>query len=143
MSPPGRSRPPAFEEVDHTADRALVVRGRSLEELFRNAACGMNRLLGFRPEPRGERQTRRIDLEAIDPESLLVSWLSELAYFAETESLGFERFEFERFSPTALSAVGFGRKAAEMEKAVKAVTYHNLAIRREGGQYSATIVFDV
>lgn len=136
-------RPPAFEEVDHTADRALVVRGRSLQELFENAAFGMNRILGFRPAPGGEMQVKRIDLEAIDAESLLVCWLSELAYYAETESVGFERFEFERFSPTALSAAAFGRKAAEMEKAVKAVTYHDLAIRSEGGEFTATIVFDV
>ncbi len=143
MPPDASPGPPAFEEVDHTADRAIVARGASLQELFENAARGMNAILGFRPDPGAAPEARRIALEAVDAEGLLVSWLSELAFLAETESLGFERFGFERFSPTALAATAFGRKAAAMEKLIKAVTYHDLAIRREGGIYTARIVFDV
>ncbi len=143
MAPDPPPEPPAFEEVEHTADRAITARGRTLEELFGNAARGLNLVLGFRPEPGARSEAKRIALGAVDTEGLLVSWLGELAYLAESESFGGERFLFERFSPTALEARVLGRRAAALEKAVKAVTYHDLAIRREGGLYTATIVFDV
>jgi SHS2 domain-containing protein len=35
----------AFEEIEHTADWALRIRGRDLRELLINAARGMSRLL--------------------------------------------------------------------------------------------------
>jgi hypothetical protein len=39
------NEPDAFEEVEHTADWALRVRGRDLRELLVNAARGMSCLL--------------------------------------------------------------------------------------------------
>jgi len=144
MTHPPHTRGPIrrFEEVEHTADRALRICGRDLAELFTNAALGMNSLMrsaaGGRPSV-----AKEIELEAIDAESLLVAWLSELAFWAETESLLFTRFEFLRISPTRLSAVVRGDRVGAFEKHVKAVTFHNLDIRSEAGGLTTTVVFDV
>ena len=83
----------AFEEVEHTADRALRIYGRSLEELLVNAARGLNSLMGADPGIESELQEMSITLDAMDAESLLVEWLSELAYWAETEMLVFKNFD--------------------------------------------------
>jgi SHS2 domain-containing protein len=128
--------------VEHTADRALRIYGRDLAELFTNAALGVYSLM--RPAAAGPPSvTQEIELEAIDAESLLVAWLSELAFWAETESLVFTRFEFLGISPTRLRAVARGDRVGAFEKHVKAVTFHNLVIRSEAGGVTATVVFDV
>jgi len=132
-----------FEEVEHTADRALRIHGRDLSELFANAADGMNSLM--RPAGTGDadRIAKRIELEALDPESLLVAWLSELAFWAETECLVFSRFDFLELSATRLRADIHGSRADGLEKHIKAVTFHDLAIRRGPEGLVVTVVFDV
>jgi len=131
-----------FEEVEHTADRALRIGGQNLAELFMNAALGMNSLMGSAAGG-GTAVAKKIELEAIDAESLLVAWLGELAFWAETESLVFTQFEFLRISPTRLSAVARGGCVAALEKHVKAVTFHNLEIRPGAAGLTTTVVFDV
>jgi SHS2 domain-containing protein len=137
------SGPRRFEEVEHTADRALHICGRDLPELFANAASGMNSLMMSTDSGGPGSVAKTIVLEAMDAESLLVAWLSELAFWAETASLVFSRFEFGELSPTRLRAVIRGDPVPTLDKHVKAVTFHNLAVRRTPEGLSVTVVFDV
>lgn len=132
-----------FEVVDHTADWALRVYGRNLEQLLRHAAQGMNSLMVANLETVTVTETRHIALEVYDPETLLVDWLTELAYWAEMERLVFTAFEMTAVSPTHLSAIVRGGTAVKLEKHIKAVTYHNLEIIQTKEGLEATIVFDV
>jgi len=132
-----------FEEIEHTADRALRIRGRNLEELLINAARGLLTILNPAPSAGDRTATRVIDLEALDAETLLVKWLSELAFWAETEMLVFDRFDIEQVSPTHLRALARGGKVDRLERHVKAVTFHDLAIRRDPEGLRVTVVFDV
>jgi SHS2 domain-containing protein len=133
-----------YEELPHTADRALRIFGRDLSELLVNAARGMYSLMApARAAPAAPETARSIAIEALDAEALLVAWLSELLFFAESERLVFERFEFGALAPERLSARAAGRPAAGFEVLVKAVTYHALAIRAVPGGLTATVVFDV
>ena len=131
-----------FEEVEHTADRALRICGRDLAELFANAALGMNSLM-LSAAPGRPSVAKEIELEAIDAESLLVAWLSELAFWAETASLIFTHFEFLSISRTRLRARIRGDSVDSLEKHVKAVTFHNIQIRSEEDGLTTTVVFDV
>jgi SHS2 domain-containing protein len=130
-----------FTEIGHTADWALQVRAPDLPALFRLAAEGMFALMEVDLEP-GPRVARSIELSGIDTESLLVSFLSEVLYLGEIEGLGFDRFDVT-LRDSALQAVVEGAPLAGQKKSIKAVTYHNLAIRRAPGGFSVTIVFDV
>jgi SHS2 domain-containing protein len=142
-TPSDDSGPRRFEEVEHTADRALRIHGRDLPELFVNAAAGMNSLMLSSDCGGVGTVEKTIELEAIDAESLLVAWLSELAFWAETASLIFSRFDIMELSPTRLKTVIRGDQLTTIEKHVKAVTFHNLAIRRTSEGLSVTVVFDV
>ena len=82
-------------------------------------------------------------LEAMDTETLLVDWLSELAYWAESEMLVFHEFKIESVSPTHLRARMYGTRVAQLEKHIKAVTYHNLEVVQTENGLTATVVFDV
>jgi protein archease len=132
-----------FEEIEHTADRALRIRGRNLEELLINAAGGLLAIMNPVPSACDNTATRVIDLEALDAETLLVNWLSELAFWAETERLVFDRFDVEQVSPTHLRTIARGGRAERLERHVKAVTFHNLDIVRTAQGLTATVVFDV
>ena len=131
-----------YREIDHTADWALDVWAPSLEALFVEAARGMYALAGAAPGE-GPRTQRTIALAAGDAESLLVAWLQELLYFTESEGLAFDEFRLARLDSERLEAEVAGAPAAHLEKVIKAVTYHNLAIRVTEAGYAVTIVFDV
>lgn len=132
-----------FEEIEHTADNALLVSGRSWEELLTNAAHGMNSLMVMDVSAIGTQIPKQVTVEAPDAEGLLVEWLSELAYWAEKELLVFTRFEFHQASSTFAQATLFGGHIQKVQKHIKAVTYHNLEIVRTGKGLTATVVFDV
>jgi SHS2 domain-containing protein len=132
-----------FEEIEHTADWALRVRGHDLRELLVNAARGMSRLLVSDLTVISTDVQRRFELDAFDAESLLVEWLSELAYWAEAEMLVFREFDLRQVTPTHLEAVVRGGRAPNLQKQIKAVTYHNLEIIATDNGLEATVVFDV
>jgi SHS2 domain-containing protein len=132
-----------FEEVEHTADEALRIFGNNLTELFLSAAAGLTHLMAADVSEIATEIKKNIELNAIDAESLLVEWLGELAYWAESEMLVFKKFRIQKATPTYLQAKIFGGKISRLEKHIKAVTYHNLKIIETGNGFEATIVFDV
>jgi len=139
----GPFRGVAFKEIAHTADRALRIYGSGLQELLLNAAGGLNSLLVQDHHAFCPQEERSFELDAIDAESLLVEWLSELAYWAETELLVFHKFDLHSVSPTHVKATLHGSRVARLENHIKAVTYHNLKIVQTDEGLTATVVFDV
>jgi SHS2 domain-containing protein len=131
-----------FEEVEHTADIAIRVRGRDLAELFANAAYGMACQLA---DPGGVDLTieRPVALQAYDAETLLVAWLGELLYLGERDECVFIDFDMREVIPTRLRAVVRGGAVREYRRHVKAVTFNELEIRRTEAGYETTVVFDV
>ncbi|MGD9226810.1 MAG: archease, partial [Desulfobacterales bacterium] len=130
-------------EIEHTADRALRVFGINLLELFNSAAQGMIGLMVADLSKVPLDVEKSIELTAIDAESLLVEWLSELAYWADAEMLIFNTFRIQNVSATHLKARILGGRVPELKKQIKAVTYHNLKIIKTSQGLEATIVFDV
>lgn len=140
-----------WEEIPHTADWSLRVRGRSLEELFINAALGMASLVAdlTQVEPAGE---RHIEVEAATLSGLLVAWLNELIFYTDVEGIVFYNFTLSELrepgDPAAgewarLEANATAGKPPSLLKAIKAVTHHYATITREGELYQVDLVFDV
>ena len=97
-----------FEEVEHTADKALRIFGTNLTDLLLNAAAGLTHLMAADVSEIATEIEKFIELDAIDAESLLVEWLSELAYWAESEMLVFKEFRIKKATATHLQAKLFG-----------------------------------
>jgi len=134
-----------YEELQHTADWAVRVWADDLSGLFAESARAMNALSGVKliggPRTRAVQRGR-----AIDVESLLVAFLSELLYQLESEGLGFEDFHVgvtEESGQQSYKADMQGAQFAAVEKPIKAVTYHNMKIERTERGYETEIVFDV
>lgn len=130
-----------FRELEHTADWEIEVWSPDLPGLFEQAARGMYALSGTLLAP-GPRCIQSLEVKAHDPESLLVSFLSELLYRGEKEGLGFDRFEL-RLQDDQLSAQLEGAPILSCNKEIKAVTYHRMKIQETKKGLRVNIVFDV
>ena len=130
-----------YYEIEHTADWALTVFAPDLPGLLEQAARGMSTLSGTTLQP-GPRGVRDLSVIGYDPEHLLVKFLTEILYFGEEESLGFDRFNLI-LNDLTLTAYLIGAPIAAQQKEIKAVTYHNLHIHPTERGLEATIVFDV
>lgn len=132
-----------FTVVEHTADWALQVRGRSLHDLLLSAAWGMNSLLVADLTKVHPASERSLEVGTFDRESMLVEWLSELAFLAERDRYIACEFTLEIVSPELLRAKLRGDTVPKLQKHIKAVTYHNLEVVATPDGLEATIVFDV
>ena len=130
-----------FEEISHTADWSVRVWAQDLPSLFAESARAMNALAGTRTS-HGPRVKRTFKSEGPDVESLLVAFLSELVYYQEQENLAFDTFDTQ-LSDEQISVNMEGAQITAIDKAIKAVTYHNLKIEETGRRVEVVIVFDV
>ena len=130
-----------FEEIPHTADWSIRVWAEDLAGLLAESARGMNWLAGadLADEPR---IVKSFEAKEPDDESLLVAFLSELIYYAEQENLGFDDFDIHLNDGRLKVELG-GAPLKSMDKAIKAVTWHNLNITKTARGLEVEIVFDV
>lgn len=132
-----------YEEIEHTADVGIRAYGRSLNELFANAAEGMFSLIADLSSVKavGEVEVR---LTAEDIPTLLLKWLSELLYIHETQNLLFCKFDVD-VKGTSLQGRARGeaidKKRHELKLVIKAVTRHRLAVDAKKG--FAEVIFDI
>ncbi|HKS17290.1 MAG TPA: archease [Planctomycetota bacterium] len=132
--------------LDHTGDVGFEVRSDTLEGLFRRAARGLYEILVERLPAAGDAE-ETIDLRDDAPDLLLRSFLSELLYrFLASRAILVDFLEF-RIEGNHLRARGpaarFDPVRDGLRTELKAVTYHQLEVRREASGWTARIIFDV
>jgi len=139
-----KSQRPDYELIDHTADIGVRVKGRDFREALEKGVLAFYDLL---TPLEGVEEKERIEFEVEDDirEEVVHSVLSELLFRFDTHgfvgkkcrirkegdtwkiSLSGEKFDPERHSP------GFD---------IKAVTYHMLEVRENGG-CEISVIFDI
>jgi protein archease len=141
-----------YEILEHPADVGFLAYGRTLPELFKNAAvalCG----LACAPENIEERLEREITARAADLESLLYAWLAEILAVADAEHLVFRRVrvsslqEPEPGKPGEVRGIMYGEKFDRARHVagtyIKAVTLHQFALERTPEGLRARVFLDV
>ena len=135
--------------IDHTADVAADLDGRTPGELFASAARAltdtMTPLDGVRPAI-----PQSVTIEAATLEDLLVDWLNELLYRFEVQNTLFSQFDVTidgaegrwRLRATA-AGEAFDPTRHPSRVLVKSATYHGLHVTCENGTWRARIVFDI
>jgi len=157
------------EVLEHKADLKIKVFGKTKEELFENAMVGMFKAAKYEMTKRlmtkrlttKRLMTKRLTtkrlmtkrlmtkrlmtkIKSVDLPSLLVDFLSEILYLAETKKLVFEKVEFKKFTENEIEAKLTGNQLKRMGVHIKGVTYHELDIRqKKDGTWQATILFDI
>jgi SHS2 domain-containing protein len=138
-----------YHFIDHTADVAAELSGRSLDELFRSAAQALTDTVTDRFGVQAV-DSERISLEAASIEDLLVDWLNELLYRFEIQNLLAAdadvslRTERDRWHLDAIvRGEAFDPARHPSRVLVKSATYHSLEVIERGGEWHARIVFDI
>jgi SHS2 domain-containing protein len=135
-----------YEQFSHTADIGVRVFGRTLKELFENAAFAMFDITADLDGLKGD-IVQEIELTAPNNEELLISWLDELLYNFYTKGIIFYQFNVEKLSEDFIKARAFGRAISDnrnrLKTEIKAATYYNLKIIKRDDYYEVDIIFDV
>jgi SHS2 domain-containing protein len=139
-----------YEYLEHTADIKFLAYGKTLEEVFENAALAMFNVIIDTSKVSGE-TVREITLKSPDPESLLVDWLSELLYLFEVEEIIFRKFQVKQIREEGseysiiaqASGEEFYSKGLPFETEIKAVTYNQLEIKKTDDGWKAQVVVDI
>ena len=136
-----------YEYLEHTADMGLLVRGKNLPELLKNAAQGLLETMAV-VDTIDETASIEIHLTAEAVEELFVRWLDELIFRHETEEIFFKRADIHRCSETEMSATVYGEPVNfdkhEVYTEIKSVTYHQLEVlQKTDGSWHAQVIFDL
>lgn len=135
-----------FRILDHPADIGFEAFGATRAEVFANAARALTDL--------------RVDLETVvardavqlavrgsDWAGLLVNGLSEILYLEDAGGWLLCQFEFSTFEETTMTAVArgemFHRTRHRLKGLVKAITYHQLVLEKQGDLWRAEVFVDV
>lgn len=128
---------------DHTSEVELALRAESLPGLLEEAGLALGELLTTSPPSGPAGAARRVEVTAVDRDALLVDWLNELLYLAETEPAVPIAVTVTEASATRCVAEVAWAPVAEAPSLVKAATHHGLAVREEDGGLAAEVIFDV
>jgi len=131
---------------DHTADLGVEVYGKTVNELFANAAFAVFDILAdlSHVSPTVE---RKVVVDGDGWEDLLVNYLREILYMYNGEGLLLKEFSVLDIDPRHLE----GKVAGEpfdpakhrMNTEIKAVTYHQATVREAPKEWTARVIFDV
>lgn len=132
--------------LSHTADLGLRIWGATLKELFANAGKALMATMTDRRRLRLQ-EYRDIAVEAPDREALLVAWLNHLLYLYDIDGFLGRDFDLFDLTPERLTARARGEifdpERHVSNTAVKAATYHRLAIAQTADGWQATVILDL
>lgn len=137
---------PSFELFDHTADVGIRILAGSLPELISPATDGMYFVIG--------QLTSTVDSEQIDlqfqgdePAIMLRDYLQELLVLFDVDHRFAKQVEVMAFDSqqlcVRLQLYHLNMEQCVFHRELKAITYHELAIRTIDDGYEATIIVDI
>jgi SHS2 domain-containing protein len=139
-----------YKVLDHTADVALEVQAGDLETLFIDAAKGW-KVVVLEDSETSFQQTRAVKLTSFEPEDLLVQWLGELNYLLTVHQwVMHEVWDLKLKTPldewhleAQIAGEPLNPQKHYIYSDIKAVTYHQLDIKKVDGEYRTKIIFDL
>jgi SHS2 domain-containing protein len=139
-----------YTQIDHTADIAILVKGRDPEDLFRTAArAWLEAILPDLADAGSERKSLSLTADSLD--ELLVDFLNELNYLLFAGywiSAGFDRIKIVKENGTyrlgaTVTGEPLNQKQHHIQVEIKAVTYHQMRIEKKGNLLKTMVVFDI
>lgn len=134
-------------EIDHTADLGFEVWAADLEGLYAEALRGLLELCFDRAavEPR---QARRLEASGASEEERLVTWLQEAYLLLEIDGWLAADVDDVELGEDAVRGTVRGepldRGRHTLHTEIKAVTYHDMDVRRDAdGMWRTTVIVDV
>lgn len=135
-----------YELFEHTADLGLRVRAPDLDALFAEAAACL--FLAVLEDVGSVRPTQAVTVElaGTDREFLLFDWLRDLLLKFDADHMVFGKFEV-RVRDDGLTGTAWGEPLDParhlLAHEVKAITYHELKVVRDGDGWLAEVIVDI
>ena len=138
-----------YKFLEHTADTMFEAYGKSLEELFENAALALEEIM-VKLSSLDLKEHYEITLESDSVEGLLYDFLSELIFVKDTEGLLFKKFDvviehknkkYELYAKCEGEHID--RDKHELADDAKAVTKHLFEIKQEKSKWIAKVIVDI
>ena len=135
-----------YKVIDHTADVCVRVSAKSLKDLLKNAAKAMMRII-TNPEKVKPMKSIKMSVKGDNKEEVLVKWLQEILYKVEVKKMLFKDFEILDINDKYVSGKAYGEnidlKRHDLLHQIKAITHHNLKIKKAKDKLTVDIVFDI
>lgn len=139
-----------YKFIEHTADIAVEVEGKSIEEIFISAFNAWKDIVLDTIAVRNE-QSKKFLFASKTLEELLIEFLSELNYQLYTKKWVVNSIKKILIQKTGdifhLDVEVFGEslksKNHTIKEEIKAVTFHQMKIVEKNGNLSTIIVFDI
>jgi SHS2 domain-containing protein len=135
-----------YSDFDHTADLGIEFRGADLRELFQSGAAALL-ALALDPAAVEDREALALRVEGIDLEDVLVNWLREVLYWAQSERFAPREVRVDRVTETfaegEIRGEPFDPRCHVQREELKGVTRHGVRVESEDGGFVARVVIDV
>ncbi|MCD6365395.1 MAG: archease [Planctomycetes bacterium] len=135
-----------FSTFEHTADIGLAASGDTLAELFEALAEGLCDVICSRDSALAA-QSRNIEVQAEDVGALTVDFLEKVLWVIQVEHLVVSDVHVDSACRTSVAAEvlcePYDSERHEILTDVKAVTYHQLKVAREGRRWIGRVVLDI
>lgn len=135
-----------YETFEHTADIGLRARAADLNTLFAEAAKAFFSVIVENADEVRAVDEFSITVGADQRDDLLYDWLAELLYLFDTEHVLLCEFDVT-VRDGGLNATVRGESIDssrhQLDMEVKAITYHELKVERDGEEWLAEVIVDL
>ncbi len=142
-----------FEIIDISGDVGLRISGKTVIDIFINAAKGLYNLITD-TDSLEEKDSIEIYVKDDSPEGLLVRFLNELIFHFDARGFTGKDVEIIKSNLENIQGNGFFINAKikgeefdplrhESRLLIKAATYHNLKLYRDNSGWVSEIIFDI
>jgi len=135
-----------YEIFEHTADLGLRMRAASLDELFADAGRALFSVIVANLDAVRPVEELEFEIAGDRRDDLLFDWLAELLFVFDTRHVLLSAFDVEvREDGVKVTARGepVDPDRHELDMEVKAITYHQLKVERDGDGWLAEVIVDL
>ncbi len=139
-----------YKLIDHTADFAAEIKGDKLEDLL-YAGYNVWREMIAGPYSGAVEEEKTLEFSEGTFEELLVGFLSELNYLFLLNKWIPSRMEIVSFNTAGrhcdsvikVHGSQYNRSSGVVKSEIKAVTFHQMEVKKINGKYITLLVFDI
>jgi|TARA_Y100000310_G_scaffold344913_1_gene460487 SHS2 domain-containing protein len=137
-----------YKFLEHTADIKFQAFGKSIEEVFENSAWAMfNAMYDGKVKSSSISKKLKINVKGKDFESLMYNFLEEFLVLLDSEGFFLSKIEKIKIDKKKFTlnveVSGNNSENYEISQHIKAVTYNDMFIHKEGKKWIAQVVIDV
>jgi SHS2 domain-containing protein len=136
-----------YNYLPHTADVKFESFGITMRDCFRNAGIAMCNAM-YNIQTIEAKKTIKIELKAESAEQLLHKFLEEILYQIDVERMLFREFlisiDEKKFSLVCeMVGEAINPEKHTIKSLVKAVSWHQFELAKQGREWKATVIVDV